>query len=198
MHRKLSKFVVGAITVALILGVSARADAVPITGNITFAGEFSPTGGTDLSDATGIDILGDIAVVVCALLSTCGGDYATLNGFLIGASYNDFTFAPLGGGITPLWSLVFGPNTYSFDLTSATIISQTAAGIVLVGSGFLNITGFDTTPGAWSFSGDQSGATFAFSATNVAIPEPASIMLFGLSLLGGGLALHRLNRRKRA
>ena len=187
MMRKLSVLGIGAI-LALVLG-AGTARAASITGGVSFGGSFLPTGGTGLSDATGVDILSDIAVVSCAISSSCQGSYAGVTG-LVGATYHDFTFAPLGGGTTPLWTFTFGGLTYSFDLSSVHVVEQTASVLGLVGTGILHITGFADTPGQFSFSGDTSGAVFAFSSTASA-PEPASTLLLGLALLGGVRAYRR-------
>ena len=185
----------GALALALVLGASPGVEAASITGSITFGGGFTPTGGTGLADATGVDITGDAAVISCAFTSSCEGTYSVVTG-LVGATYHDFTFDPLGGGTTPLWSFSFGGVDYSFNLESVTIVDQSATALVLKGTGTLFATGLDPTAAKWSFSGDTSGALLAFSATN-SVPEPASTLLLGLSLLGGSYAMRRRARATR-
>ena len=197
MTRKKSGVLTVAAVLALMLGVSQNAEAALISGSISFGGSWAPTGGT-VTTATGVDILGNQTTVNCALFpigtGSCTGDYAALNNNLIIATYNDFqfsagTFVPM----TPLWTFTFGGLTYAFDLLTSTITSQTSGGLVLAGTGILYISGFTPTQGTWSFSGDTTGAIFAFSstATSTGVPEPASVLLLGLGLLAGGRVVRR-------
>jgi hypothetical protein len=182
--------VAGALALAVTVGMPMGASAAPITGSISFGGGWSPTGGTGIADATGIDITGDVASVTCSFpIANCQGSYSGLAG-AIAATYNDFTFAPLGGGIAPLWTFTQGLTTYSFDLQSVSVDEQDNDSIVLQGTGMLKITGLDDTLARWSFSGDTSGGLLAFSATN-SVPEPASLALFGLGMFGVGAAARR-------
>lgn len=99
---------------------------------------------------------------------------------------NAFVFDPFSPPISPLWTFMFAGVTYSFDLTALTIDSQGGNSLVLSGSGTLDITGFDTTPGSWVFTANQGGGSFSFSSSNNAdLPEPGSALaLLGIALLG--------------
>jgi len=188
--RRLRIAAVTVLVTGMALMTTVKAEAAAITGDITFSGLWVPTGGTGIANATGVDVVGNVAVITCAALLACTGDYAVLNGQAVGnATYNDFSFAPLGpptgGPVAPLWTFVFGPRTYSFNLETVTVVSQASTGILLSGTGMLNITGLAGTTGQWTFSGDGTKATFAFSSTATAVPEGGSTTAFlGLGLLG--------------
>jgi hypothetical protein len=163
-----------------LLAPGFAAQAVPITGEIHFAGLWSPTPGPGTGTATGIDF-SQFTIVLAGT-----GTYAGLAG--TGAAFQDFTFAPFGGSVAPLWSVSSGGVDYSFDLTSVAVAFQSSTQLTLSGTGILHATGFDDTPARWDFTGNAGAELFSFSADNVAVPEPATLGIVTLGLIGLAVA----------
>ena len=156
---------------------SVSALAVHIDGAITMSGDFAPTGGTgaDLSDATGMDFLGDDFQV-----DGVTGDLATFVSVGDVGFYQDFTFSPLAAPVDPLWAV----GGFEFALGAVSVDFQNATFIILSGTGIISGNGFDPTTGTWNLTGNNSGMLFNFSAGSLAVPEPGSLSLLGLGLIG--------------
>jgi hypothetical protein len=188
------RFAVILLLVALGTGIGAStAEAVPITGGIGFAGGIEPV--ADWSTVNAIDITGDLALVVCTGVTPCTGTFGVFNDVDVEfAVYNDFSFNPLGGSVTPLWSV----DGFSFNLTSVSSITRASNGVVLEGAGtLLGPAGFDPTAAIWSFSADETSAVFRFSSTTTAASVPdggSTAMLLWLGVAGLAAARRRFRR----
>jgi hypothetical protein len=169
---------------AALFGFSAIASAALIQGDITFGGNV-----TSVNKVTNfVDITGNQALV-----TGVNGDFTTSISFGDTATYNDFNYDPLSG-TTPLWTA----GTFSFDLTNITSINENpgAGGVLsLAGLGTMSSAGYDDTLFAWSFSADSAGGgVFAFSSTNIPVPEPGILLLLSTGLLGLGISRRYMNK----
>jgi hypothetical protein len=171
----LQKVKQASLLVATLILVAGRLNAIPITGEVHFVGSFTATGGTGLSDATGV-------AFSPAFVFTTSGDFSSLTPFSL-ATFNAFTFAPLSPPSGPLWEA----GDFSFTLESITIDVQNGTQLNLSGNGFLKGPGdFEATPATWNFQGGGSaGLTFRTDTRNV--PDSGNtVLLLGATLVGLG------------
>jgi hypothetical protein len=198
MKRKtiLAMLAIGFISCGLF---SQQAQATQITGEIHFGGD-AIFNSLILSNATTVNvwISAQNTLQQSTVLSTTD-DFSVIPFGTLADMAHPWVFNP--STATPgLWSIpAFG---FSFDLTS--VVSVTHQGnnfINVLADGIIHGTGFDDTPGQYSFTVSNPNGlphvTFAFAAETIATPTPdggAAVALLGIALIG----IEGLRRKLRA
>jgi len=186
-----------ALTV-LAVGSTFAAHAASITGTISILGSDSFTPST-------------ITFINPAMIG--GGSGANTGTFSVLTNGNAVTMFPTFPPGTPL-PYTLGNNPVPPLLSPLEVMTTSEAGITFyyfmtsynastvtnvpgclnatclsfTGAGFFTATGFDQTPGTFTFTtqetNGQTSTTFSASAISSPIPEPASLALVGSGLLG--------------
>jgi hypothetical protein len=172
------------LTGILALGMVIAAQAIPITGSIDMSGT-ATLNSTFLGSAT--------AATAFSAVTVGGAPTGSFAGtFGASVTWSGFSW-PSNVLVAPLWTFMFGANTYSFDLANVSVFSQDNSFLNLMGSGTLHVTGFDDTPGLWSFTISNPGGgehpnfefTFANSQTAAGVPDGGMTVAFlGIAFVG--------------
>jgi hypothetical protein len=187
-----NKYIVAAVGIA-VCGLAGVAQAVPITGDITFAGgvtlnKTSSGSATEVLSWTGAGGTG-LPVVI--------SDDDSFSGIAPGTqvSFSSPWFFD-SGTVSGFWTV----GGFTFNLTSSSIVFQggNPAGVLVDGIGAVTGNGLDAEAMSWSFSASDPGAAtangnlvFSFQAAAGAVgsvPDGGTTaMLLGLGVLGLGL-----------
>ena len=127
------------VVVAALLALHPLAYAVPIHGEISFAGSYS-IDNANLNLATKFNSFTTVTVGDGPI-----GDYAGTAGQPV--TMQGFTFSPFSSAVVPLWTFTVGGTTYSFDLDALSIDFRSTKALALSGSGVAHVTGRDDTLG---------------------------------------------------
>jgi VPDSG-CTERM motif len=181
-------FALGLISCALCV---QQAQAVPISGGISFGGGFT----TDTGDLNTAHVLffGTFPDIFITSVSGSYSGVPTGAGTPPDLTQNPVTFDPFTVPVIPLWSFTYAGLTYSFDLLSGFISDRGTDTLTLMGSGMLMITGYDPTQATWILTANQAAGTFSFSSSNGAVPDGGmTVVMLGLALCGIGMIRRKL------
>ena len=189
MKRKL--LIIAAVTAA-VCGLGGVAQAITISGNITFAGgvELNTSSAGTASEVlawTGANGVGS-PIVISADGSFSGITPGTQATFTAPWFFNS-------GALADLWSV----GGFTFSLTSSSVVFQGGSPAIVGVDGTGVVTGEGTSQEmSWSFSTSDPGAAgangtliFSFQAASGTVPTVpdggTTAMLLGLGVLGLGL-----------
>jgi len=167
-----------AVVAILSLAVTAiNANATPVSGEVLFAGKFS--GNARVFGAmTRFNSFSDVTV------TGGSGLYETVPS--VPVSMQGFSFTSLPSPVLDIWEFTAGGITYNFDLSSVEIVSRDRGTMVLQGTGFAQISGFESAAGTWTLTAYGSSKTFtaAFDPpTGIPDGGATTVGLLGLSLM---------------
>ena len=182
-----TKLITIAGAAVLFMTLAQTIQAVPITGNIGFTGRVS----YDTTSA------GTATEVVNWVNPKVNGTDGAFTGIADGTAVNFVSpwFFNTGSAINNFWSV----GGFSFQLLSSWIVSQGAAGSIVVnGTGIVSGNNYTPTVLGWSFTSQdpavtQNPLTFTFSASANSVPDGgATLMLLGIALSGVALLKRKL------
>jgi hypothetical protein len=177
------------LTALAVLATGVTAFGAQISGEISFDGTIT-FNTADIASATVITSFSNERVSA----GTQMGNYSAVPDNTAVAFAEPINFAAFVGPVNNFYTFTLGPTTYSFDLSTLSIVFQGPGFLNLYGTGTANITGFDATPGFFRITAQEGINRFSFSASQGnPVPEGgATVLLLGLALTAIGCARRKL------
>ncbi|MCX2980769.1 hypothetical protein EYC98_07740 [Halieaceae bacterium IMCC14734] len=174
---------ISSVVLSLMMGagisLSVSAAQISAGSEMAFFGTYVPTGGTDLTSATGLAFPAPVTIAAGA------NDFAFAASSL--ASFSGFGFNPATAGPVLTFS-----NGGAFTAANIVTDVQTAQSLDLTLVGTWSLNGFDDTIGSLIFTADALGGLYTFSAAGTVanpavVPLPGAMLFFASALAGLGV-----------
>ncbi len=180
--RHMRKLVVAVGALGAAVAFSPTADAAPIGfASFGIGGAFQLPPGTHLGNTNSLTIANNGAVYVTQ------GDIGDLAGLVTFGGTGTLADIPSLTSFAPITNYLTLASGVRLDLTSITVNSRsgpTPGFLNISGTGTLHAPGFDATEARVSWTGTTSDNITFTLALQSSVPEPISLTLLGLGLLG--------------